>query len=303
MTGQLVTTEEILNDAEERLGFTRPQLIILAAKSATVRHLATHPDYKDRFVLKGGTLLAHVYNSTRQSIADADYTYVDPDSLKTPDLEDALTVDGEHGLYIDPEDMQWSYDNELFEGKVPFALDGIQLSRRAHERRLKVTVSVRAGERLDPCDPQLYYDGLLADDRAFHVTCLTRNELSSEKLLGWSSKPLSKHFFDLAYVARDHAEHIDHTLVADLVKEKFSAERKGSRYVGARIYSTSDLAAAFGSAEKLKTLADDWERFTRDDLLTLPRERELPTELMLDKIDNVQRLALDFWRPTLELLS
>ena len=218
-------------------------------------------------MLKGGTLLAHVYNSTRQSIADADYTYVDPESLKTPELEDALTVDGDHGLYIDPEEMRWSFDNGLFEGKVPFALEGIELSKRPNERRLKVTVSVRAGERLDPCDPQTYYDGLLADDKTFHVTCLTRNELSAEKFLGWCSKPLSKHFFDLAYVARDHSEFIDHELVAELIKEKFSAERKASRYVGAEIYSTADLAAAFGSAEKLKALRADWERFKDNDLL------------------------------------
>jgi len=90
-----VTTEEILDVAEQRTGLTRPQLLVLVAKSATVRHLATHEKYKNLFVLKGGTLLSSVYRSPRQSIADADYTYLDPENLKVPNLEEALAANGE----------------------------------------------------------------------------------------------------------------------------------------------------------------------------------------------------------------
>ena len=50
------TTEELLDDGEARTGFARGQLLMMVAKSATVRHLACHPDYRDLFVLKGGTL-------------------------------------------------------------------------------------------------------------------------------------------------------------------------------------------------------------------------------------------------------
>ncbi|HZL07449.1 MAG TPA: hypothetical protein VFE45_18875, partial [Coriobacteriia bacterium] len=69
MTTGPVTTDDILDAAEERTGLTRPQLLVMVAKSATVRHLATHEKYKDLFVLKGGTLLSNVYRSPRQSIA------------------------------------------------------------------------------------------------------------------------------------------------------------------------------------------------------------------------------------------
>jgi hypothetical protein len=55
-----VTTEDILDAAEECMQLTRAQLLVLVAKSATVRHLATHPEYKDLFALKGGTLLSNV---------------------------------------------------------------------------------------------------------------------------------------------------------------------------------------------------------------------------------------------------
>lgn len=76
MTTATVTTDDILDEAEARTGLTRAQLLVLVAKSATVRHLATNPKYKNLFVLKGGTLLSNVYRSPRQSIADADYTYL-----------------------------------------------------------------------------------------------------------------------------------------------------------------------------------------------------------------------------------
>lgn len=103
-----VTTEEILDAARTRLDLPRPVLLTLVAKSATVRHLATHEKYKDRFVLKGGTLLTNVYMSPRQSIADADYTYVDPPpDMAVPELAEALTVDGNYGFYLDAEDGVW----------------------------------------------------------------------------------------------------------------------------------------------------------------------------------------------------
>lgn len=51
---------------------------MLVAKSATVRHLASHPGYRDLFVLKGGTLLCNVYRSPAPVDQGRDYTYLDP---------------------------------------------------------------------------------------------------------------------------------------------------------------------------------------------------------------------------------
>jgi predicted nucleotidyltransferase component of viral defense system len=173
---------------------------VLVAKSATVRHLATHGKYKDLFVLKGGTLLSNVYRSPRQSIADADYTYLDPENLKVPNLEDALAANGEYGFYLYPEEGQWSYENEMFDGKSPFHMD----------------------------------------------------ELAAEKLLGWCGKPLPKHLVDLAYLAREHHEHISREQVAKLVHRKFEMEKGARRYRDAGIRSPADLVAAFTKENKLK---------------------------------------------------
>ncbi len=299
-----VTTEEILDAAQERMQLTRAQLLVLVAKSATVRHLATNPDYKDLFVLKGGTLLSNVYRSPRQSIADADYTYLEPANLTVPKLEEALAIDGNYGFYLRPEDGHMTTANDLFETRSPFSMEGIQMSRRARDNELKVTVSVRAGEWLDRTGEILvYYDALLASDQSFVVQGLTRDELAAEKLLGWCSKPLSKHFVDLAYLAREHQEHIDNERVAELITRKFDTEGQAPRYRNAGIHRPADLASQFADPAKLDELRADWERFTDTELLLLPQERSVAAEVTLLDVANVERQAIEFWQPTLERLG
>jgi len=268
-----------------------------------VRHLATHAKYKDLFVLKGGTLLSNVYRSPRQSIADADYTYLDPENLTVPELEDALAADGEYGFYLYPEEGRWSYDNELFDGRSPFSMEGIRMSRRERDRELKVTVSVRAGEWLDREGPALIYnDPLLATDNSFPINGLSRNALAAEKLLGWCSKPLSKHLVDLAYLAREHADAVEHERVASLVRQKFSQEKGARRYRDAGIRSTADLVPAFTKSTKLTVMRNDWARFSTTELLFLPGELAENADVTLMNVDNVERLAVEFWQATLELL-
>lgn len=303
MTNGPVTTEDILDAAEERTGLARAQLLVLVAKSATVRHLATSLTYRDLFVLKGGTLLANVYRSPRHSIADADYTYLDPKNLTVPKLEEALAIDGAYGFYLRPQAGYWSYENELFEGRTPFSLEGIRMTRRQRDHELKVTVSVRPGEWLDRSGPQLmYHDPLLAENNRFAINGLTRDELAAEKLLGWCGKPLPKHFVDLAYLAREHHAYINHDNVASLVAQKFEQERKARRYRDARIRSTADLAAAFASEQKLRDLRSDWDRFSTTELLFLPSERDEGGDTTLMSVENVERQAIEFWGQTLELL-
>ncbi len=297
------TTDELLDDAEARTGLARGQLLMLVAKSATVRHLACHPDYRDLFVLKGGTLLSNVYLSPRQSIKDADYTYLDPQTLRAPELERALTIHGEYGFHLAPEEA-FSFDREMFDGEPSFSMDGIALGLRGKDRELKITVSVRAGERLDPPTEKLFYhDPLLACDNTFEVNGLTRDELSAEKILGWCSKPLSKHFVDLAYLAREHHEHIDRANVADLVRRKFKAEGRSRRYTAIGIRRPADLARSFADASKLRDLSESWERLVGTELLFLPSERAKPSAHTLTDHQNVQRICLEFWHPTLDLLS
>jgi Nucleotidyl transferase AbiEii toxin, Type IV TA system len=298
-----LTTEALLDTAEERMGLTRQQLLILVAKSATVRHLATNPDCKDLFVLKGGTLLSNVYRSPRQSIADADYTYLEPAQLTIPRLDAAFAINGEYGFYLNAD---WSFDRELFEGKHRFSIEGITLSSRPRSRELKVTVSVRAGEWLDrdkDNPPLIYHDSLLASDATFAVNGLTRNELAAEKLLGWCSKPLlAKHFVDLAYLAREHAEHVDHEKVAGLVREKFSKEKGAERYRKLGIRTTADVVAGFADPAKLAGMRRDWKRFSETELLLLPHELSQPADTTLSEAANVERQATEFWEPTLVLL-
>ncbi|HEV3318796.1 MAG TPA: hypothetical protein VG053_03560 [Solirubrobacteraceae bacterium] len=95
-----VTSETLMQRAEERTGLARNQLLLMVAKSAAVRHIAQGPHH-EHFVLKGGTLLTHVYNSPRQSIQDADYLHRQAETVTAPELEQALLGDA-HGIAFEP---------------------------------------------------------------------------------------------------------------------------------------------------------------------------------------------------------
>ena len=293
---ETITSPELLDAAEERTGLARSQVLTMVAKSAAVRHVASSPD-GELFVLKGGTLLTHVYRSPRQSIADADYLHLDQ-AVATDEVEGALEFS--EGDFTMTADMRYDGGKEAFEGKGVFSFDDIHV-RRDRERELKITVSIRKGERLDEPDEDLYYyDPSLKDEKLFRVQGLSVNELSAEKLLGWCSKDLAKHLVDLAYVARSLEEKVDHQRVAELVEEKFAVEGTANRYRLNGIRSTADLPGRFKDAGRIRALLrEEWDRLSTDEIYFLQAERQQSSEARLLDSSNVERLALEFWGPTL----
>jgi hypothetical protein len=295
-----VTTDDLLDDAEARTGLARRQLLAMVAKSAAVRHVATRAKGGELFVLKGGTLLTHVYQSPRQSIGDADYVHLDRDA-QTDDVEEALRFK-EGNFTMEPE-LHFESQHDAFEGKGVFSFDDIRISKR-HDRELKITVSIRRGERIDtPSTPLEYTDRALTGRSRFPIEGLTVNELCAEKLLGWCSKDLAKHFVDLAYVARTLQSRVSHDRVAELVKEKFDTEGRSGRYRRLGINSPSQLVPRFSDGDRLKRLLrDDWGRLSSDEIFFLPAEQAEPAHRQLLDPVNVERLAIEFWEPALARL-
>lgn len=296
-----ITTDELLDAAEERTGLARNQILMMVAKSAAVRHVATSPDGDKRFVLKGGTLLTHVYQSPRQSIGDADYLHLDRDTIETDTVEAALRF--REGTFTMEPSLRYDDRTDSFSGKGVFSFEDIQI-RRKRDRELKITVSVRTGERLDEPEEELIYrDPTLTGVKAFPIEGLTINELSSEKILAWSSKDLAKHLVDLAYVAREWEAKVDHDRVAELVRQKFAVEGRSRRYRDLGISTPAHLVARFRDPERLKRLLHDgWERLARDEVFFLPAEEQIASERQLVVARNVEAFALEFWEPTLRKL-
>jgi len=289
-----VTNQDLLERAEERTGLARNQLLLMVAKSAAVRHIAQGPR-SEHFVLKGGTLLTHVYSSPRQSIQDADYLHRQPETVSAPELEQALLGDPQ-GIAFEPA-FSYQADREQFRGVVEFTFDDIVVRR---SRPLKVSVSVRPGEWLDPPrSPLNYHDPLLAQHSTFKVQGLSLNELAAEKLLGWCSKDLPKHLVDLAYIAREHPTEIDHELVARLVAEKFAHEGRRGRYRELGITGVGQLPGRFTDRRRLDEVVHG--RGLSDLFFALAEQRR-DAEQTLTSTANIQRLALNFWESTLELL-
>ncbi len=289
-----VTNQDLLERAEERTGLARNQLLLMVAKSAAVRHIAQGP-HSEHFVLKGGTLLTHVYNSPRQSIQDADYLHRQPETVSAPELEQALLGDSQ-GITFEPA-FSYQAAREQFRGTVEFTFDDIVIRR---SRPLKVSVSVRPGEWLDPPrSPLDYHDPLLAQHSTFKVHGLSLNELAAEKLLGWCSKDLPKHLVDLAYIAREHPAEIDHELVAHLVAQKFAHEGGRGRYRELGITGVAQLPGRFTDRRRLDEVMHG--RGLGDLFFALAEQRRA-AEQTLTSTANIERLALGFWESTLELL-
>jgi hypothetical protein len=299
-----ITTQELLDAQQARTGLLPEQLLAVVVKSAAIRHLAGDPTYGDRFILKGGTLLAHVYQGSRQSIRDADYVHAEPASLTTAALRKAFTIDTE-GFQVHADKPVWKNKGTYFEGKPSVVLDTAALEvSGVFRKRMKITVSVREGERLDRPDDDvelIYTDHLLASDQTFAVEGLTLNELSAEKILAWCSKPFIKHLVDLAGIARDHGsgKAIDKEHVAKLVRLKYDTEKNESRYQP--FADLSSVAAQFDADERLEAFRAVWGTDDPAAELLLPQAEQDHPESLADPA-TVIRLARAFWGDTLDLL-
>jgi hypothetical protein len=106
----------------------------------------------------------------------------------------------------------------------------------------------------------------------------------------------------IAYVAREHHEHIDREKVTDLVRRKFNIEGRSRRYRAVGIRRPADLVRAFADTGKLRNLREDWEQLVGSELLFLPGELAEDADATLMKVENVERQAIEFWQPTLDLL-
>lgn len=300
---RLLTTDELLDDAQDATGLLREQLLLMVAKSALVRHLATGPQ-KDLFVLKGGTLLHHVFRSPRQSIRDADYTYLDPEALTVPRLADALRVEGKDGFYLDPDEAQWKTEGDLFEGKrMLFTIDEVEMIPR-RGGKLDISVSIRKGERLDPPEqPLIYTDPLLAYDSSFPVNGLTLEELAAEKVLGWVARGHLRHYLDLAYIAREFGEEIDTSKTADLIRLKFAVEKKIGLLARDGINTLPKLAATFRGEPRMKSLRDEWEEKLDTEVFFISAEEERDPNVTLADCANVEEFVTELWIPVIEELA
>jgi hypothetical protein len=294
-----ITTEELLDEGEARTGLLRGQLLLMVAKSATIRHIAQDPKHAEKFVLKGGSLLTHVYGSPRQSIADADYYHVDPDKTSATSLERAFSFDD--GRFVLDAEFVWAAPKG-FDGSAFFEIDHIDFSsvpvkKRQTRPQLKVTISIRTGEWLDRHDRDLYYyDPLLADDSRFKVLGLSLEELGAEKVLGWSTKDLAKHFIDLSYLEREYGHGLDYEKLASLTARKLIAEKREGRYVALGIDGVDKLGARFCDDERIEDLvAGDWARLVANDILFLPQETARSADETLTSAANVERLGRAFW--------
>ena len=169
----------------------------------------------------------------------------------------------------------------------------------AAARALDISMTVRSGECIDGPQPLVYTDAMLAAGPRFEVRGLTLEELAAEKLLGWASKDLAKHYIDLAYIARDHGDRLDLDHVGELVERKFAAERHEGRYHA--IPNLRALGERFRDNGRVALIRRDWDQTLGNAILFLPSEDDRGDSLT--EFANVERHVNEFWGPLVTSLG
>jgi hypothetical protein len=300
------TTPELVRDYARSTGLTPAQVMQLVARCALVKHLAK--EYGNRFILKGGALLYHVYGTNRVSLLDTDYAEVETKGVPNPDeLEREIIFSDPAGysLKTTPNGRWTERGNMVRANNLTFTLETFQPGREAGSR-VNISVSFRKSERRDIPKEQLTFkpDGLLTDSAPFPVSGLTLTEAAAEKILAWCLKEETvKHFGDLALLARDHQSQINRERAIELVAEKFESEKRApeTRGLYEGLDSPADLIPLFLDKERLANLRATWTDGIGTRIWLRPDERRLPRSII--DVENVETLVRESWAEAIEQLS
>ena len=122
------TTPERVRSYGRRAGLPPQQVMMLVARCALVKHLAA--EHGDRFVLKGGALLYHVYGTPRVSFVDTDYAEIETRGAPDPiDVErDIVFVDRANGYSLKTSpDGRWDEQGYMVRAhNLTYTLDSFQ---------------------------------------------------------------------------------------------------------------------------------------------------------------------------------
>lgn len=298
-----LTTPELVAEYGRRTQLPTKQVMMLVARCALVRRLAE--EHFDRFILKGGALLYHVYGTQRVSYLDTDYADKTRGAPDLHELEKTIVFrsDG-YELSTTPKG-RWQEKGYIIKGQnLKFSIDDFSNGRQAGTNT-SISVSFRRSERLETPKEELTFDsdGLLTTPARFKVNGLTLDEAAAEKILGWCLKEdLGKHFSDLALLARDHGGEIDRANVMALVAEKFAREKRDGEtkalYDG--FAAPCDLNNVFLNSARLHSLHRSWEQSLGNQIWLRPDEYRHPQSI--SHSENVETLVRNFWAEAMETL-
>ncbi len=301
------TTPQLVNDYARSTGLTPPQVMQLVARCALVKHLSE--SYGDRFVLKGGALLYHVYGTNRVSLLDTDFAEVETKGMPNPDeIEKEIVFsnpDNGYSLKTTPNGT-WTERGNLVKGQnLTFTLETFRPGR-PQTGRANISVAFRKSERKDTPEQPLTFDpdGLLSDNTPFPISGLTLTEAAAEKILAWCLKEETfKHFGDLALLARDHQIAIDRGRAIELVAAKFEDEKEAPETKGLYkdLDSPADLVPRFLDDQRLTELRSTWSAGIGTRIWLRPNEQRVARSIVDPA--NVEALVREYWGEAVEQLG
>ncbi|NLZ51598.1 MAG: nucleotidyl transferase AbiEii/AbiGii toxin family protein [Thermoanaerobacteraceae bacterium] len=223
-------------------------------------------DFRDRFILKGGMLIAALVGIDMRSTIDMDAT------IKSYPVTEETVVDAfEHILSVPIDDGVKMEFKGIEEIRAEDEYKGFRVSlvARMETARIPLKVDITTGDEITPKEIVYTFD-LLLENRSIDILAYNLETVLAEKLETILSRGVAntrmRDFYDIYILLKVHGYKIDHALLAEAVVA--TSKRRGSsdvlsdgRLILIEVFESDILQGHWSRYQKNYSYAGDisWE--------------------------------------------
>lgn len=223
-------------------------------------------DFKDRFILKGGMLIAALVGIDMRSTIDMEATiktYPVTEESIVDAFDNILSVPIDDGVRIEFKGIEEIRAEDEYKGFR------VSLEARMESARIPLKVDITTGDEITPKETVYTFD-LLLEDRSIDILAYNIETVLAEKLETIISRGIAntrmRDFYDIYILLKVHGNKIDNTLLAKAVVA--TSKRRGSsdvlsngQLVLKEVFQSDSLHSLWAKYQKNYSYANDisWE--------------------------------------------
>lgn len=226
-------------------------------------------DFRDKFILKGGMLIAALVGIDMRSTVDMDAT------IKSYPVTEKSIIDAfDHILSVPIEDGVRMEFKGIEEIRAEDEYDGfrVSLEARMESARIPLKVDITTGDEITPKEVVYTFD-LLLEDRSIDILAYNIETVIAEKLETIISRGIAnsrmRDFYDIYILLKVHGNKVNKSLLAEAVMA--TAKRRGSldvllegQLILEEVFTSEILQGYWARYQKKYSYANDisWEEIT-----------------------------------------
>lgn len=223
-------------------------------------------DFRDKFILKGGMLIAALVGIDMRSTVDMDAT------IKSYPVTEKSIIDAfDHILSVPIEDGVRMEFKGIEEIRAEDEYDGfrVSLEARMESARIPLKVDITTGDEITPKEVVYTFD-LLLEDRSIDILAYNIETVIAEKLETIISRGIAnsrmRDFYDIYILLKVHGNKVNKSLLAEAVMA--TAKRRGSldvllegQLILEEVFTSEILQGYWARYQKKYSYANDisWE--------------------------------------------